>query len=195
VGLVLLAVAAAFWTGGEQLTKSGLEHARELIKTVWLRLLLGFTLGGLIQVLVPRALITKWLGPTSGLKGILIGSYMGIIMPGPPYVIFPIIASIYRAGAGAGPIIALLAGRALLGLQHLIVWQIPFLGVGIPLATYIVCLFLTPLVGLAGAAVFKVITRSPQVASKSNQDVCNAGQQPAGEGKTDTTSERTEKWT
>lgn len=176
-------MAAAFWIGGWELAKSGFTQAGQLINSVWLRLLLGFTLGGLIQVLIPRALIAKWLGPTSGLKGILIGSYMGIIMPGPPYVIFPIIASIYRSGAGAGPIIALLAGRALLGLQHLIVWQIPFLGVGIPLATYIICLFLTPLVGLAGAAVFKLITKSPKKANKGNHNVGNTGQQD-GNGKT-----------
>ena len=157
VVLVLIAVAIAFWQGGTQQVISGLTQAGSLINSVWLRLLLGFALAGLVQVLVPRQLIAKWLGHASGLRGILIGSYIGIIMPGGPYVMMPIIASIYRAGAGVGPIIALLTGRAMLGIQMLIVWQIPFLGVEIALSRYIACLFLPPLVGLAGAAVIRVV--------------------------------------
>lgn len=155
-------------------------------------------MGGLIQVLVPRALIARWLGPTSGLKGILIGSYTGIIFTGAPYVTLPIVASLYRAGAGVGPIIALLTGQQLLGLQGLLVWQIPFLGVGIPLAKYIVGLFITPLVGLAGAVLFRAITRSPQAASKSEPNVGTAEQQPDGTEEPDTTPEKEEKretWT
>ncbi len=198
LALVFLGVAAAFWTGGWELAIRGLTRAGQLIQMVWLRLLLGFTLGGLIQVLIPRAVIAKWLGPTSGLKGILIGSYIGIIMGGGPYVTMPIIASIYRAGAGAGPIIALLTGRALLGLQLLIVWQIPFLGVGIPLTKYVVCLFITPLVGLAGAAAFRLISKSPQMADKDDQNTHSVGQQRDETGKTGATSEKEEEaetWT
>jgi len=161
--LVLVAVAVAVGQGGWQLTLQGFIRAGSLFQEVWLRLILGLTLGGLVQVLIPRALIAKWLGHAAGFKGILIGSYIGILMPGGPFIMLPIVASIYRAGAGVGPIIALLTGRALLGLQMLIVWQIPFLGVEIPLARYITCLFLPPLVGLAGRAILQVIAgRSPE---------------------------------
>ncbi len=159
VVLVLIALAAAFWQGGGQLAISGFKQAGQLFNTIWYRLLLGFLLGGLIQVLIPSALIAKWLGPTSGLKGIFIGSYTGILMSGGPYVFLPIIASIYRAGAGAGPIIALLTGRALLGIEMLIVWQIPFFGIEIPIARYIACLFVPPLTGLAGGAIFRAVTK------------------------------------
>ncbi|MFC2015296.1 permease, partial [Chloroflexota bacterium] len=134
--LVLIALGTAFVTGGWQLAMDGLKQTGRLINTVWLRLLLGFTLGGLIRVVIPHALIAKWLGHTSGLKGILIGSYLGIIIPGGPYVFLPIIASIYSAGAGVGPVIALLVGRSLLSINMLVVWHIPFLGAEIPLARY-----------------------------------------------------------
>ena len=162
--LVVIAMVAALSTGGWQLAFDGLKQAGQLANTVWLRLLVGFTLGGLVWVLIPSALVAKWLGHTSGLKGILIGSYIGVVMPGGPYVSLPVIASIYSAGAGVGPIIALLTGRVLLGIQLLVVWQIPFLGVGIPLARYIACLFIPPLVGLAGVAVFRMVTRASHTA-------------------------------
>ncbi|MFC2073093.1 permease, partial [Chloroflexota bacterium] len=118
----------------------------------------------------------KWLGHTSGLKGILIGSYIGVILPGGPFIRMPIVASIYRAGAGAGPIIAMLIGRQMLGIHELIVWEIPFLGVGIPVARYIVSLLIPPFAGLAGVAVYRVIARTPQTASKSDDNVSNREQ-------------------
>lgn len=156
--LVFIAIVVAFWKGGWQLPTSGLIKAGQLMRSVWLRLLLGIALGGLIQVLIPAPLVVKWMGPTSGLKGILIGSYLGIVMIGGPYVIFPIIASLYRAGAGVGPVISLIVGWSLIPLDMPLVWQFPFLGVGIPLARYIVCLIITPLAGLAGGALFKILT-------------------------------------
>ena len=175
--LALIAVITALSVGGWQLTFDGLKQAGQLVNTVWVRLLLGFTLGGLVRVLIPSALIAKWLGHTSGLKGILIGSYIGVIMPGGPYVSLPVIASIYSAGAGVGPVIALLTGRALLGIQMLVVWQIPFLGMEIPLARYIACLLIPPLVGLGGAAVFRMVTRLSRTTETDTGDIGVVGQE------------------
>lgn len=163
IALLLLAIVLAFLKGGGQVAWQGVVQTGRLLESIWLRLPLGFALGGLIQVLVPRNVIARWLGPTSGLRGILIGSYTGIVLSGAPYVMLPIVASLYLAGAGAGPVIALLTGQALLGIQNLIVWQIPFLGVGLPLSKYIACLIITPLVGLAGSVVFRLLTRLPDL--------------------------------
>ena len=158
VAMVLTAVAIAFWKGGWQLTLAGFKQAVRTFRSMWIRLLLGLTLGGLIQTLVPSDLVADWLGPASGLKGILIGSYAGIIIGGGgPYVSLPVIASIYAAGAGVGPIIALLASMNLLAVQGLFTWQIPFLGAGIPLARSSVSLFIPPFVGLAGSFVYQLL--------------------------------------
>ena len=155
--LVIAALAASFWMGGWQLTFTGLTQAGKLLQSVWLRLCLGFLLGGLIQVLIPRALISRWLGPKSGLKGILIASYASIFMSGSPYMWLPVVASVYRSGASVGPVMALITARAILSIQMLVVWQIPFLGAELPLARYMVCLFIPPVVGLAGDIMFRVM--------------------------------------
>jgi len=181
--MVLIAVVAAFWKGGWQLTRLGLVQGGHLLGMVWLRLPLGFILGGLIQVLVPRTVISRWLGPTSGIKGILIGSYTAIILSGAPYVMMPVVASLYLAGAGAGPIIALLTGQTVLGLQNLIVWQIPFLGIGIPLSRFIVSLFITPLVGWAGSGTFKLLAKLPDIGPGQNNREKKASQAVDGRGK------------
>ena len=96
---------------------------------------------------------------------------MGAILPGGPYVFLPLIASIYKAGAGVGPVIAFLTGRALLGIHILVVWQIPFLGMEIPLARYIVCLFIPPIVGLVGATIFRTITRLSHTSGTDDIDI------------------------
>ncbi len=156
VVLLTIAITAAFWKGRWQLLCSGLKQTGHTFSSMWFRILLGMMLGGFIQVLVPSATIAEWLGPASGLKGILIGSYVGLFLSGGPYVILPIIAAIYKAGAGAGPIIALLAG-GMLAIQGLVTWNIPLLGVRLALAQYVICLFLPPLIGLAGGAVFQLL--------------------------------------
>ncbi|MFC1966996.1 permease [Chloroflexota bacterium] len=158
VALVFMTVVTTLWKGQLPLLILGFKQAGRNLQSIWLRLVLGFVLGGLIKVLVPSSLIAEWLGPASGLKGILIGSYMGLIVGGGPYVTLPIIASIYTAGAGAGPIIAFLVSTPLISLQGLLVWQIPFLGLKVALIRYAVAFFLPPLVGLAGGAVYQLIS-------------------------------------
>ena len=154
--LLTIAIITAFWKGRLPLVWAGLKQSGQTIKSMWFRILIGMTLGGFIQVLVPSTVVAEWLGPTSGLKGILIGSYIGLFISGGPYVILPVIASIYESGAGAGPTIALMTG-GLLSIQGLFTWYIPLLGVRLSMAKYVVCLFVPPLVGLAGDAVFQLL--------------------------------------
>ncbi len=157
IGMVLAAALAVLWRGGWGLLFSGLKQAGVTFKSMWFRLVLGLSLGGLVQVVIPSSVIAEWLGPASGIKGILIASYAGIVMTGGPYVSLPIVASIYAAGAGPGPVIALLASMNLVSLPGLLTWAIPFLGARLALTRYAVTFFIPPLIGLAGSAVFKLL--------------------------------------
>jgi len=168
--LLLAAFLFATLKGGWTLTASGLIKTGHTVQKVWLRLLLGFILGGLIQELIPKNMISKWLGPESGLKGILIASYAGIFLSGGPYMMLPVFVSIYRAGAGVGPLMALLSGRGLLSLQLLLVWQIPFLGVELSVSRYLACIIVPPVAGLAGNAIYKLLDRSANRDLEGRQD-------------------------
>lgn len=158
VAMVAVAIVATLWKGGWRLLFSGFKQAVQLVRTVWFRLILGLTLGGLVKVLIPGELIVEWLGPASGLKGIFIGAYAGIFMTGGPYVTLPIVAALFTAGAGAGPVIAFLASVPSVSLPMLFTWQMPFLGTKIALTRYIVTFFLPPLIGLVGGAVYQLLT-------------------------------------
>ncbi len=110
------------------------------------------------MVLVPSSLIMEWLGPASGLKGILVASLAGVIIGGGgPPIILPIIASLLTAGAGVGPVIALLASWNLVGLRSLLIWQIPFLGAKLALTQFFVYLFIPPIVGILGGFIYRFI--------------------------------------
>ncbi|MFC2001831.1 hypothetical protein ACFLUZ_04930 [Chloroflexota bacterium] len=159
VTLVFIAIVIALVKGGWQLLFSGFAQTVQLIRTVWLRLLLGITLGGLIKVLIPASLVLDWLGPASGLRGILIASYAGVLIGGGgPYVALPVFISLLAAGAGISQVIALLAAWNLINLQNLIVWQMPFLGTKLALSQYLVFLFIPPFVGILGNYIYQIIT-------------------------------------
>ena len=191
IGMVFIAAVLTYLTGGWQRVGAGVGQSVRLLDTIWPRLLLGFFLGGLVHVLVSHELIARWLGPTSGIRGIFIASYVGIFMMGGPFVRLPIVASIYHRGAGIGPVIALLTGN-ILAIHGLLIWQIPFLGVGIPLARYIVCLFIPPLVGLAGAAVYRLLVCLPHPAAARGQ-VEESVSRPVGSATLHATGKQEEK--
>ncbi|MFC1872624.1 permease [Chloroflexota bacterium] len=157
--LAVLAATVTWVTGGVSLVTSAIGASGDLVGSIWLYLLLGFILGGMIQKLIPSLVIARWLGHSAGFKGIIIGSYLGVFLPGGPWVVLPIIASLHKAGAAAGPIIALVAGRALLSLQFLLIWHIPFLGAELAFSRYLVCLLLPPVIGVVGKGIYTLLGR------------------------------------
>ena len=79
-------------------------------------LLLAMAAAGLLQVAVPPEVIKNWLGDEAGLKGIIIGSLAGALIPGGPYISFPVIASVFKAGASLGTAVAFITGWAMWSL-------------------------------------------------------------------------------
>ena len=59
-------------------------------------------------MLSPEKLVQTWIGPSSGWQGILLAEVVGMLLPGGPYVVFPLIAILSDAGAGIAPIITLI---------------------------------------------------------------------------------------
>lgn len=149
--LVLAAVAAAllvfaFWRGRD-LPLAGLTAAG---RTLWRNLpvlLLGFVIAGLVQVLVPRELISRSLGESAGVKGVLIACAAGGVVPGAPYAVFPLVGSIYHAGASLGAVVGFLAAWALWSVSRLPL-EIAFVDPKPALVRYAITIVVPPLAGL-----------------------------------------------
>ncbi|MQY72895.1 MAG: permease, partial [Dehalococcoidia bacterium] len=92
--------------GGEHIV--GLKSAGNLLLQITPLLILAFIIAGMVQVLIPQEIISRWVGMESGFRGILIGSAIGGILPGGPFVSMPIVAGLLRTGASIGTMVALL---------------------------------------------------------------------------------------
>ena len=78
-------------------------------------------------MLSPQDLIQQWLGPESGWSGLLLAELIGLLLPGGPYVVLPLIAVLFQAGAGLGPAVTLVTSWAMLALIS-VTFELPFMG-------------------------------------------------------------------
>jgi len=68
----------------------------------------GFAMAGLLQALIPKAFLVKWLGSQQGLKGVLLATVLGAVTPGPIVVPLAVVAGLAKGGAGMGSMLAYL---------------------------------------------------------------------------------------
>lgn len=124
IALILLVYA---WRQGDGSHRRGLVQGWQTLKRTWLLLLVAFVIVGYVNVLSPQDLIQQWLGPESGWGGLLLAELIGVLLPGGPYVVFPLIGVLYIAGAGLGPAVTLITSWAMLALIS-VTFELPFMG-------------------------------------------------------------------
>ena len=107
------------------------------------------------QVLVVeyQPFISEWLGPQSGLRGILIGSMLGTLTPGGPVVTVPILAGLLRSGSSVGVAVAYLTGWGLWSLDRLPL-EIGLLGWKFTVIRVACVCLLAPIAGLIAQTFF-----------------------------------------
>ena len=142
---VTLTIIAYTRGGGEHIL--GLKAAGNLLLQIIPLLIFAFIVAGMIQYLVPTGMISKWVGAESGFRGILIGTAVGGIMPGGPYVLLPIAAGMLRVGAGTGTMVALLTGWSLIAFVRMPM-EIGIMGWKFTLIRLACTFFFPPIAGL-----------------------------------------------
>lgn len=151
-----LALAFAF-ARDAALPLQGLRAGARLFQGVWIELTLGFVLAGLIEVLIPVATITRWLGSERSHQGILAGWAAGLVMPGGPYLFFPVAAKLFDSGAAPGALIAFLTAKTLVSPVRTLTYEAPLLGWPLTLARFIPGVLLPPIMGWIGQWLFDVL--------------------------------------
>lgn len=130
--LVLMALAVVFtalaYAKSPELVREGIASAWGIFWYIIPNLIAGLILGGMVQVLLPKDLVVAWSGEGSGFKGLALATILGAITPGGPFVQFPVVASLWKAGTAVGPVTAYITAWALLGFQRILVWEAPILG-------------------------------------------------------------------
>ena len=124
-----------------------LETGGRSLLRISLLLLSGLFLGSFVGTFLPRELVSRLLGEESGFKGILLGTVFGAAMPGGPYVLFPIVSSLFSSGASVPSLIAMIFAWQCISLTRIptdlgylaaaggekLVWMRVLLGVPVPI--------------------------------------------------------------
>lgn len=97
----------------------GMESGLRTTVQILPLLIFSFIAAGMVQVLVPQEILSKWVGAESGMRGIFIGTVAGALAPGGPYVSLPVAAGLLQAGAGVGTMVAFLTGWSLWAVSRL----------------------------------------------------------------------------
>jgi len=146
VGLAVALLIYALIRGGG-LAKDGFKLAGKTLLNALPLLLAGFLIGGLVQVLLPPELIQSWLGKEAGVKGVLIGCLAGGLIPGSPYVIFPVVGGLYKAGAGVGAVVGFVSAWSLWSVSRFPM-EIALIDTKVAVLRYAITFVVPPVAGL-----------------------------------------------
>lgn len=112
------------------------------------RVIVALSIAALIWVLMPRERISGLVGANSGTRGLIIATVAGMITPGGPSSAYALLAVMATSGADRGALVAYITAWATLGLQRILVWDVPFMGAEFAILRFVICLPLPLLAGL-----------------------------------------------
>ncbi len=155
IGALVAICAALVWRrDGIDGVLNILTHDLWLFGEIIPRVLAGCLLGGFIAEILPHDKVSRSLGPESGLKGLLIGTAFGAILPGGPFTAYPVAAALLTVGADFGATIAMVVSWTLIGYGRAVAWELPILGTDFTLWRIAISLPIPVLAGWLGRVVF-----------------------------------------
>jgi len=110
------------------LAREGLSDGLDLFLTILPVLVLAMVVAGMMPKVLPREAMSRWLGEESGLFGMLIATAAGALTPGGPFIQFPLVAGLIKAGAGVAQMMAYITAWSILGLNRFLIFEVPILG-------------------------------------------------------------------
>ncbi len=140
--------------GGEHIL--GLKISGNLLIQILPLMIFAFVVAGMIQVLIPPEIVSRWIGAESGVRGILIGTAMGALTPSGPFVSMPIAAGLLRTGASIGTMVAFITGWSLLAVSRMPM-EIGIMGWKFALIRLACVFFFPPVAGLIANTLFSHI--------------------------------------
>ncbi len=145
---LVIITAAVCYSRGRGVFDKGLDDSVAMMIQILPKLAGAIILAGFVEVLLPREIVMQLIGEGTGLKGLVIASIAGILTPGGPIVSFPLIAALYSMGAAVSTLVAYLISWELMGMQRILIWELPLMGVKFTLLRVAISLFFPLLAGI-----------------------------------------------
>jgi len=121
--VVVIILLSIFPTKTEAVTSTAQEYLIEMMIILPAIMIIM----GLFAVFIPSETVVKYLGKTSGIKGIGLSILIGTLPTGPLYIAFPMAATLLKKGARVSNIIVFLSAWACIKIpQEMVEFQ--FLG-------------------------------------------------------------------
>ena len=120
----------------------------ELVGNTLPRVVAAQFVAGFVWAMLPRDRFSQLADANFSLRGLVIATAAGIITPGGPTSAFSLLAIAAGAGADRGILITYITSWALLAVQRIIVWDLPFMGAEFSVTRFLVCLPLPILAGI-----------------------------------------------
>ena len=153
LGIISLILILVAWRRKDESLRVGLASGWKTMKSNAAVLILAFLIVGYINILSPTQLIEDWVGPQSGFRGLVIAEIIGMLLPGGPYVVFPLIAVLYSSGAGIGPAVTIITSWSTQAFLT-IGFELPFMGWRFSALRWGLGLFVPLLTGLIAMGFF-----------------------------------------
>ena len=153
----LILMGLAFKQGGWERLTEGLVMGGGMLLHLTPLMFLAFTSAGLISALISDKTVSRWLGRESGLKGLFLGALAGALVPGGPYVFFPLAVTFLASGAQIGVILAFVTAKNLWSLSRLPM-EVALMGPRVTFVRYMVTFAFPILIGLIANALFSRFT-------------------------------------
>jgi len=103
---------------------------------------------GLFSVFVSKEQVVKYLGKSSGIKGIFISILFGALPTGPLYVAFPMASSLIKKGARISNIVIFLSAWASIKIPQEMV-ELQFLGLNFMISRLILTIIFVTITGVS----------------------------------------------
>ena len=133
--------------GGAVLAAAAASGASQLL-SILPKICAALLIAGCVSVLLPREWVARWIGGRSGFGSLLLAELAGLFTPGGPVTAFSLIAALKVAGADRGVLVAYACGWALLGVQRVLIWELPLLGPDFAITRYLISIPLPILAAL-----------------------------------------------
>lgn len=104
------------------------RRARSQLIVFSLRLPLAILSAAFFSMIVPPDAVVPYVGPESGLFGVIAAVVFGAFIPGGPILTFPLALVVWRSGAGEAQMIALLASWSVFAAHRIIGYELPMMG-------------------------------------------------------------------
>ena len=138
--------------------KQGGAFALKQAKDLSMRLPFALLTAAFLGEALPMEQLAQFIGPHSGVQGLVLSALLGGLLPGGPMTSFPIALVILQAGAGTPQIVSFIAGWSVFAMHRVIAYEAPIMGWRFVGLRMLACAALPVLSGLLAAAVLAALS-------------------------------------